>query len=239
MTQKACSLIVNPIAVVGWIMIALPRRRWVADIAAAWAIPGLLAIAHVAVVATHIDRQRAGSSLLPSRRSSPTRGCCSPADSLPGVAICSSLRRAMRVSAAYHIWRSAVPPVDSCSDRQAGCCIYWRAGLSATARAADARAAASPALLSAGSLTARHSGVATPSWLVLPCRTPARQAVQRGSFPFSANETQASAIRSASATHPAGSVHERRVVDVIEHERDLVVHRAELPITGDATRSSM
>ena len=67
MTPEVLFTIVNPIAVVGWILlIALPRQRWVANIAAAWAIPGLLAIAYVAVVATHIVGSPGGFSSLPA-----------------------------------------------------------------------------------------------------------------------------------------------------------------------------
>ncbi len=67
MTPEGLFSIVNPIAVVGWILlIALPRQRWAANIAAAWAIPGLLAIAYVAVVATHIVGSPGGFSSLPA-----------------------------------------------------------------------------------------------------------------------------------------------------------------------------
>jgi hypothetical protein len=66
MTPERLFLIVNPIAVVGWILlIALPRQRWSANIAA-WAIPGLLAIAYVSVVATHIVGSPGGFSSLPA-----------------------------------------------------------------------------------------------------------------------------------------------------------------------------
>ena len=66
MTSESLFSIVNPIAVVGWILlIALPRQRWAANIAA-WTIPGLLAIAYVAVVATHIVGSPGGFSSLPA-----------------------------------------------------------------------------------------------------------------------------------------------------------------------------
>ena len=66
MTPENLFSIVNPIAVVGWILlIALPRQRWAATIAA-WAIPGLLAIAYVAVVFTHIVGSPGGFSSLPA-----------------------------------------------------------------------------------------------------------------------------------------------------------------------------
>ena len=67
MTPEGLFTIVNPIAAVGWILlIALPRQRWVADVVAAWAIPGLLATAYVAVVATHIVGSPGGFSSLPA-----------------------------------------------------------------------------------------------------------------------------------------------------------------------------
>jgi hypothetical protein len=67
MTPEGLFTIVNPIAAVGWILlIALPRQRWVANIAAAWAIPGLLAITYVALVSTHIFGSPGGFSSLPA-----------------------------------------------------------------------------------------------------------------------------------------------------------------------------
>ena len=66
MTPEALFSIVNPIALVGWILlIVLPRQRWVANIAAAWAIPGLLAIIYVVVIGTHIIGSPGGFSSLP------------------------------------------------------------------------------------------------------------------------------------------------------------------------------
>jgi len=66
MTPEKVFSIVNPIAVVGWILlIAVPRQRWAANVAA-WAIPGLLAIAYVSVVATHIIGSPGGFSSLPA-----------------------------------------------------------------------------------------------------------------------------------------------------------------------------
>ena len=66
MTPEGLFSIVNPIAVVGWILlIAVPRQRWAANVAA-WAIPGLLAIAYVSVVATHIVGSPGGFSSLPA-----------------------------------------------------------------------------------------------------------------------------------------------------------------------------
>ena len=66
MTPEALFSIVNPIALAGWILlIVLPRQRWVANIAAAWAIPGLLAILYVVVIGTHIIGSPGGFSSLP------------------------------------------------------------------------------------------------------------------------------------------------------------------------------
>ena len=66
MTPENLFSIVNPIAVVGWILlIVLPRQRRAATIAT-WAIPGLLAIAYVLVVATHIVGSPGGFSSLPA-----------------------------------------------------------------------------------------------------------------------------------------------------------------------------
>ena len=66
MTPERLFSIVNPIALVGWILlIVLPRQRWAATIAA-WAIPGLLAVAYVFVVATHIVGSPGGFSSLPA-----------------------------------------------------------------------------------------------------------------------------------------------------------------------------
>jgi hypothetical protein len=66
MTPDALFSIVNPVALAGWILlIALPRQRWVAHVATAWAIPGLLAVAYVVVIATHILGSPGGFSSLP------------------------------------------------------------------------------------------------------------------------------------------------------------------------------
>ena len=67
MTPETLFSIVNPIALVGWILlITLPRQRWVAHVVTAWAIPGLLAIAYVVVIATHILGSPGGFSTLPA-----------------------------------------------------------------------------------------------------------------------------------------------------------------------------
>ena len=110
MTPENLFSIVNPIAVVGWILlIALPRQRWAATIAA-WAIPGLLAIAYVVVVATHIVGSPGGFSSLPAVATLFANPwlLLARVDSLPGV---RSVRRELggarrAASAAYRIWRS-------------------------------------------------------------------------------------------------------------------------------------
>jgi hypothetical protein len=67
MTPETVFSIANPVALVGWILLATqPRRRWVTDVAAGWAIPGLLAVTYVAVVATHIVGSPGGFSSLPA-----------------------------------------------------------------------------------------------------------------------------------------------------------------------------
>ena len=66
MTPEGLFSIVNPIASIGWILlIVLPRQRW-ANIAAAWAIPGALAISYVVVIGTHIVGSPGGFSSLPA-----------------------------------------------------------------------------------------------------------------------------------------------------------------------------
>jgi len=67
MTPDALFSASNATALVGWILlIALPRRRWIAETVAAWVIPGLLAITYVAVIATHIVESPGGFSSLPA-----------------------------------------------------------------------------------------------------------------------------------------------------------------------------
>jgi Domain of unknown function (DUF4281) len=67
MTPETIFSIVNPLALVGWILlVVLPRQRWVADTACSWAIPGVLAVTYVAVIATHILGSPGGFSSLPA-----------------------------------------------------------------------------------------------------------------------------------------------------------------------------
>jgi hypothetical protein len=67
MTPEAVFSIVNPLALAGWILLAvLPRQRWVASVACAWVIPGILAATYVVVVATHILGSPGGFSSLPA-----------------------------------------------------------------------------------------------------------------------------------------------------------------------------
>lgn len=65
MTPETVFSIVNPLALVGWILlVVLPRQRWVADIASAWVIPGLFAATYIVVIATHIFGSPGGFSSL-------------------------------------------------------------------------------------------------------------------------------------------------------------------------------
>jgi hypothetical protein len=67
MTPETVFSIANPVAMVGWILLVVqPRRRWVTDVAAGWAIPAVLAIAYAAIVATHIVGSPGGFSSLPA-----------------------------------------------------------------------------------------------------------------------------------------------------------------------------
>ena len=53
MTPNQHFSIVNPIALVAWVLLAaLPRRRWVVEVVAGIAIPALLATFYTAIVAT-------------------------------------------------------------------------------------------------------------------------------------------------------------------------------------------
>ena len=65
MTPDQLFSLANLVALVGWILlIALPRQRWVANVAA-WAIPGVLAGGYVLIVAMHWIGSSGGFSSLP------------------------------------------------------------------------------------------------------------------------------------------------------------------------------
>ena len=65
MTPEGLFSIANMVALAGWLLLfVLPRQRWAAHVATAWVIPGVLAAAYVAVVATHILGSPGGFSTL-------------------------------------------------------------------------------------------------------------------------------------------------------------------------------
>ena len=56
----------NAVAMVGWVLLAaLPRRRWVADIVAGFAIPALLGTIYVALILANWSGSPGGFSSLP------------------------------------------------------------------------------------------------------------------------------------------------------------------------------
>jgi len=66
MTPDQVFSLANLLALVGWILlIALPRQRWPADIAARWVIPGVLAASYIAIVAANWIGSAGGFSSLP------------------------------------------------------------------------------------------------------------------------------------------------------------------------------
>jgi ABA4-like protein len=65
MTPDHVFSLANLLALSGWILlIALPRQRWVANVAV-WAISGVLAAGYVLIVATHWIGSSGGFSSLP------------------------------------------------------------------------------------------------------------------------------------------------------------------------------
>jgi hypothetical protein len=66
MTPDQLFSLANLLALAGWILlVALPRQRWAADVAAAWVIPGVLAAGYAAIVATNWIGSSGGFSSLP------------------------------------------------------------------------------------------------------------------------------------------------------------------------------
>lgn len=66
MTANHVFSIVNPIALLSWLLlIVLPRRRWVIDIVAGFAVPALLAIIYIAIIAANFFGSAGGFSSLP------------------------------------------------------------------------------------------------------------------------------------------------------------------------------
>jgi hypothetical protein len=65
MTPEHVFSIANLVALAGWILLVLvPGRRWVADVATAWVIPGLFALAYTPIVATQFFGGQGGFSSL-------------------------------------------------------------------------------------------------------------------------------------------------------------------------------
>jgi hypothetical protein len=66
MTANHVFSIVNPIALLSWLLlIVLPRRRWVIDVVAGFAVPLLFAIVYTAIIATNFFGSAGGFSSLP------------------------------------------------------------------------------------------------------------------------------------------------------------------------------
>jgi hypothetical protein len=67
MTPNQIFPIVNGIALATWLLLAgLPRQRWVADIVARMAVPGVFAVIYVAIIATQWGGRAGGFSTLPA-----------------------------------------------------------------------------------------------------------------------------------------------------------------------------
>jgi len=66
MTANHVFSIVNPIALLSWLLlIVLPRRRWVIDVVAGFAVPVLFAIVYTAIILTNFFGSAGGFSSLP------------------------------------------------------------------------------------------------------------------------------------------------------------------------------
>lgn len=66
MTANQVFSIVNPIALLSWLLlIVLPGRRWVTEVVTGLAVPALLAIAYTAIIATNFFGSPGGFSSLP------------------------------------------------------------------------------------------------------------------------------------------------------------------------------
>jgi hypothetical protein len=66
MTPNHIFSIVNPIALLSWLLlIVLPRRRWVIDVVAGFAVPVLFAVVYTAIIAVHFFGSAGGFSSLP------------------------------------------------------------------------------------------------------------------------------------------------------------------------------
>ena len=66
MTANQVFSIVNPIALLSWLLlIVLPHRRWVIDMVAGFAVPVLFAIVYTVIIATNFFGSAGGFSSLP------------------------------------------------------------------------------------------------------------------------------------------------------------------------------
>ena len=67
MTSDHIFSLVNFIALLSWILLALlPRRRWIADVLAGVAVPAVLAAVYVAIIATQWAGSSGGFTSLPA-----------------------------------------------------------------------------------------------------------------------------------------------------------------------------
>jgi hypothetical protein len=66
MTANHVFAIINPIALVSWVLlIILPGRRWVTDVVTGLAVPALFATLYTAIIVTNFFRSPGGFSSLP------------------------------------------------------------------------------------------------------------------------------------------------------------------------------
>jgi hypothetical protein len=66
MTPNQLFSVVNPLAAVTWMaLIVLPGRRWMAEIVAAWIVPGIFAVMYIAILASAWKGSAGGFSTLP------------------------------------------------------------------------------------------------------------------------------------------------------------------------------
>ena len=66
MTPNQIFSIVNPFALLSWVLLAaLPRRKWVTDVVTSLAVPALFAVAYTVILATHWKGSPGGFSSLP------------------------------------------------------------------------------------------------------------------------------------------------------------------------------
>src|SRR5262245_28984148 len=67
MTPNLLFSIMNDVSLVAWILLAvLPRRRWVADVLAAFVVPAFFAVAYIAIIVSQFGRSSGGFSSLPA-----------------------------------------------------------------------------------------------------------------------------------------------------------------------------